>query len=75
MWQLAATCFRLLKLFKVFLVILNLLDQTKRAVLLQLALSFSQIINEDLQDLLVNKKDSLSIREENGNIKVMFCVI
>ena len=31
-----------------------------------------QIINEDLQDLLVSsKKDSLNIREDNGEIKVV----
>ena len=36
-----------------------------------------QIINEDLQDLLVSKnlnRDSLPIREENGEIKVLSTV-
>jgi len=32
-----------------------------------------QIINEELQDLLVDgKKDALTIREENGEIKVTY---
>lgn len=37
----------------------------------KVSVSYLEIINEDLQDLLVNnKKDSLSIREENGTIKI-----
>ncbi|XP_045202855.1 chromosome-associated kinesin KIF4-like [Mercenaria mercenaria] len=37
----------------------------------KVTVSYLEIINEDLQDLLVNnKKDSLSIREENGAIKI-----
>ncbi|XP_060598856.1 chromosome-associated kinesin KIF4-like [Ruditapes philippinarum] len=37
----------------------------------KVAVSYLEIINEDLQDLLVNnKKDSLTIREENGVIKL-----